>query len=173
MEEQLSIIPISGIRKRLKRELENFINDNLCTKEGINIKQNLENNYSTVRYFDIEIQNIKDNKHYCFTISNNYPFEPPKLIINYKPIGFYHMTNNNKFRFELKKNTGIECFCCETILCSYNWSPGLTLKNVINDIDKFRNAFRQVIDCIIVDVIKRKYFFDDVNIIEWLYISKN
>ena len=170
MEQQLSLISTRVIRNRIKRELEKFINDNLCTKEEINITPIIENNHNTIQGYDIEIQNIKDNKHYCFTISNNYPFTPPKLRINYKPIGFYHMTNNNKFRSDLKKYTGIECFCCETILCANNWSPGLTLKHVINDIDKFRNAFRQVIDRIIVDVIKRKYFFNDINIIEWLYI---
>jgi ubiquitin-protein ligase len=170
MEQQLTLISTPGIRKRIKRELENFINDNLCTKEGINIIPILENKCGNIQGYDIEIRNIKDNNHYCFTISNNYPFRPPKLRINYKPIGFYHMTNNNKFRSNLKKYTGIDCFCCETILCANNWSPGLTFKNVINDVNKLRNAIRQVIDRIIVDVIKRKYFFNDINIVEWLYI---
>jgi predicted peptidase len=69
----------------------------------------------------------------------------------------------------LKKYTGIQCFCCETILCSDNWSPAFTMNHVINDIDKCKDARHQVIIRIIVDVIKRKYLIDDTNIIEWLY----
>jgi hypothetical protein len=69
----------------------------------------------------------------------------------------------------LKKYTGIQCFCCETILCSNNWGPAFTMNSVINDINKYKDARRQVIIRIIVDVIKRKYLIDDTNIIEWLY----
>jgi hypothetical protein len=61
MEQQLSLIPTPGIRSRLKREIEKFINDNLCTKEGINITPIIENNRTTIQSYDIEIQNIKYN----------------------------------------------------------------------------------------------------------------
>jgi hypothetical protein len=69
----------------------------------------------------------------------------------------------------LKKYTGIQCFCCETILCSNNWGPQFTIKNILDDINKYRDARREVIVRIIVDIIKRKYLIYDTNIIEWLY----
>lgn len=163
MEEQLSIIAIGGVRKRIKREIEKIIRENISIEDDIKIGK-----YDCVDYF-IEFKNLNDNKYYRFVVSNNYPFKPPKIFINNKSISFYHQIQNLDFSRALKKYTGIECFCCETILCSNNWGPAFTFTSVLDDINSYKDARRQIIVRIIIDVIKRKYLIDDTNIIEWLY----
>jgi ubiquitin-protein ligase len=153
----------SCVQRRIKREIEQLINLKICLPEQVNIQQNIDQEYI------VAIQNLSDNKDYEFKMSNYHPFRPPKLLINKKLINFTHKQCSEKFGNSLIKYTGIECFCCETILCSNNWSPQFTCKDIINDIQKYRDARHQVVIRIIVDVIKRKYLVDDINIIEWLY----
>jgi ubiquitin-protein ligase len=168
MDEQLSIISQPGLRRRIAREIEILINNDLCRQDTISITKYTELDDNNKNY-KFEFNNIRDNKHYCFYIPKYYPFKPPKMTINNKPIGFYHKVNSNEFRDNLKKYTGIECFCCETILCPHNWGPVCTIKDIIFDIQKFANATHQIIIRIIVDVIKRKFLNTDIPIIEWLY----
>jgi ubiquitin-protein ligase len=163
MKQDLSIISIGFLRNRIKREVDKLIKMNKCIDDDIKIfKEN------DIEYL-IEFRNLDDNKYYKFLISNNYPFIPPKIFINEKSIMLNHEIKNLAFKISLKKYTGIECFCCETILCRNNWNPAFTFINVLNDINKFRDARRQIIVRIIIDVIKRKYLLADTNIIEWLY----
>ena len=169
MEQQLSIINLTLIRKRIKREIDMLIKENICIEDDLDIKEKLETNYSNIKDYVVKFKNLKDNKYYKFIITSHYPFKPPKLYINDKSISFYHQNTNLEFMKNLKKYTGIQCFCCETILCSNNWGPQFTIKNILDDINKYRDARREVIVRIIVDVIKRKYLIDDTNIIEWLY----
>lgn len=162
MEQQLSIITIDSVRRRIKREIEKLIRENICIEDYIKIgKYNLD-------YF-IEFKNLTDNKYYKFVVSNNYPFKSPKIFINNKSISFYHQIQNLDFSRALKKYTGIECFCCETILCSNNWNHAFTFTNVLDDINRYKDARRQIVVRIIIEVIKRKYLNNDTNIIEWLY----
>jgi ubiquitin-protein ligase len=149
--------------RRIKREVEQLISSNICIEEQVEIKTTDNDECNVI------INNLFDKKLCEFKISNNHPFKPPKLFIDKKLINFHHKNTSESFRNSLIKYTGIECFCCETILCSNNWSPQFTLKDIIYDIYKYRDARNQVVIRIIVDVIKRKYLIDDVNIIEWLY----
>lgn len=165
MEEQLSILTNTFLRKRIKRELEMLIEKNMCSIKSIDIKQD---DYNT-KEFILKFVNVNDKNHYKFVITSNYPFVPPKLSINEKPISFKHNFVNQLFNESLKKYTGIQCFCCETILCSNNWKPGFTIIHIIDDINKYKNARLQVIHRLIIDIIKIKYLIDDINIIEWLY----
>jgi hypothetical protein len=161
MEEKISLINNDYVKKRIKHEIHDLISKNICTENGINIIK--ENEEKTI----IGIKNMKDNKYYEFIITNYYPFRSPKIRINNRCISFYHNIKSSQFRNSLIKYTGIECFCCETIL--NNWVPVYKIIDIFNDINKFRNATRQIIDRIIVNVIKRKYLNKDINIIEWLY----
>lgn len=163
MEQQLLIIDKSFIRKRIKREIEMLVNKNISLEDDFKI-----NKYKDVDYF-IEFKNLKDNNYYKFVISCYYPFTPPKLYINDKSINFYHKITNLEFSRKLTKYTGIQCFCCETLLCRDNWSPQHTLNNILDDINRYRDARHQIVVRIIVDVFKRKYLMDDINIIQWLY----
>lgn len=165
MEEQLSILTNTFLRKRIKRELEILIEKNMCLIKSIDIKQNHYN----PKEFILKFVNINNKNHYKFVITSNYPFVPPKLSINEKLISFNHNLENQLFNETLKKYTGIQCFCCETILCSNNWNPGFTFIHIIDDINKYKNARLQVIHRLIIDIIKIKYLIDDINIVEWLY----
>ena len=167
--EQLSIINVGLLRKRIKREIEMLVKENICSEDNIQIKEKIEPQYSSIKDYSIQFKNLKDNNCYQFITSSNYPFKPPKVFINNKPLQLYHQIANVEFKAKLRKYTGIECFCCETILCCNNWDPQFTIKNVLDDINKYRDARREVIVRIIIDVIKRKYLIDDTNIVEWLY----
>jgi len=149
--------------KRIKREVEQLISSNVCIEEQVEIK-NIDNGECNVI-----IKNLFDKKTCEFKMSSNHPFKPPKLLIDNRLISFHHKIDSDKFRTSLTKHTGIQCFCCETILCGNNWSPQFTLKDIIHDIYKYRDARREVVVRTIVDVIKRKHLVDDINIIEWLY----
>jgi ubiquitin-protein ligase len=155
-------IKISWIQRRIKREIEQLISSNICIEEQTEI-QRIDNE------FIVNIKNLINNKNYEFKISNNHPFKPPKLFIDKKLINFNHKVASEKFQNSLLKYSGIECFCCQTILCSNNWSPQFTFKDIIHDINRYCDARHQVVVRIILDVIKRKYLIDDVNITEWLY----
>lgn len=153
----------SRVLKRIKKEIEELISYNVCVEDQVEIK-----NIDDCEY-NIIIKNLFDKKNCEFKMYSNHPFKPPKLVIDNRLISFHHKAASKKFSNDLTKHTGIQCFCCETILCSNNWSPQFTLKDVIYDIYKYRDARHQVVIRTIVDVVKRKYLVDDINIIEWLY----
>ena len=169
MEHKLSIIDSNLIRKRISREITFLIQQNICNEDDVKIQRNTETSYRNMVEYTISFKNLNNNKYYKFIISNNYPFNPPKIKVNDKPLAFYHRITNEVFRNSLKKYTGIQCFCCETILCSNNWGPQFTINDIIKDINHFTEANRQVVIRVIIDVIKRKYLIDDINIVEWLY----
>jgi len=148
---------------RIKRELKLLVKEGICNEENIFIIKNIEDELVVM------IKKINDNKYYEFTITRQYPFIPPKVKINNKHVLLSHRVDSNLFKKSLLKHTGIDCFCCETILCSYNWSPTLTLKHIFEDLQRFTEAARKVVIIIIINVIKRKYLIDDIPIIEWLY----
>lgn len=161
--EQYLLIHIPSVRKRIKRDIQILIKENICIEEDVKI-----NKHDDFEYF-IEFKNLKDNKYYKFVVSNNYPFHPPKIFINGKSIMFFHKISNLNFRRSLIKYIGFECFCCESILCSNNWSPSVTFNHILDEINKYKDIRHQILVRIIVDVIKRKYLIYDINIIEWLY----
>jgi len=169
MEYKLSIIDSNFIRKRISKEIAFLLQQNICNEDDVKIQINTETSYRNMVEYDISFKNLNNNKYYKFIISNNYPFNPPKIKVNNKSLIFYHKITNEIFRDSLKKFTGIQCFCCETILCSNNWSPQFTFNDIIKDINYFTEANRQVVIRVIIDIIKRKYLIADINIVEWLY----
>ena len=63
----------------------------------------------------------------------------------------------------------MQCFCCESILCSNNWGPQFTMKDIFEEVKQFRDICKEIAHRVIIDVVKRKYLIDDINILEWLY----
>lgn len=162
MEEQISIIKNSTIKKRIKREIEQLVVSNICNLDDVSIVMN-NGDYETKVILQL------NSKIYEFYIHNYYPFRPPKLYINNIKYLSHHSVLSEKFRNDLRKYAGIDCFCCETMLCSDNWSPKLTIKDILEEYHRYKNACREVVQRIIVNVIIRKYLNDDINIIQWLY----
>jgi ubiquitin-protein ligase len=113
-------------------------------------------------------ENIKGQKsEYKFEFGYSYPFTCPKIFFNgYKYSDFLRSKtlyeNNN-----LKKATGIECFCCSSVTCSSNWNPCIFISKIINEINYFRNIRRNFAYKIIANHIKKKYLIQDINLECW------
>ena len=169
MEHALSVIVQPFIRKRIARELAVLFQQAVCKEKDVHIVANNRSEVYCGHLYEYVVSFPYDGHTYQFTVSDKHPFTPPKVTVNHKPLLFYHKVGNEVFRHSLQKYTGIRCACCETILCSNNWDPRYTLGDVVRDIQRFRDATRQIVTRVSIDVIKRKYLIDDVNIVEWLY----
>lgn len=167
--EQLNIISPLILRRRVEQELKLLINEGyLYNILHVNICEEYDNIYNE-KFYKLFIYNNKDLKLYEFTIYNNYPFVPPKLRINHKSYYEYQLFKTEYFRDALFKHKGLQCLCCESILCYSNWAPRFTLKHIFEEVNKFRKYCREISHRVIVNVVKRKYLNNDINIIEWLY----
>lgn len=166
-EEKLNIINNSMISKRMKRELNEMKQLHIFNNEhDIHISKLNEGNYTD---YCIIIQNNLDKKTYKFILPQNYPFSPPKVFVNNKSYLQYLKLNSDHFRQLLLNHKSIYCFCCKTILCSNNWVPRLKLKMIFDELHYFHSVCLEIAHAVIIDVIKRKYLIDDINILEWLY----
>ncbi len=164
IEIQSQKITVSGIARRIKRELMDMQKIGIFDDES-----NVAITKYDKEYFHVIVKNIKDKRLYKFTIPPNYPFTPPKLEINYRPYSYYLRFQSEKFREIFNKYKKRTCFCCESLLCSDNWGPQIKLSNVMDEVDNYYKECKEIADRVIINVIKRKYLIDDINILEWLY----
>lgn len=167
IKERLEIIPSAAIRRRLEREFNNILALELIYPHSVSV--NIKKNNSVYNEtYSVEFMNMKDNKYYEFIISNNYPFNPPKLNINFKPYSYYLNFQSFDFKKKIENYKKIRCFCCSTKICGDNWSPAYTMRHILDEVVDFRKICRDISYLIIIDVIKRKYLIEDINIIQWL-----
>jgi ubiquitin-protein ligase len=119
--------------------------------------------------FNIE-KNENDNKKkiYNFVISNNYPFEPPKVYINNKNYRQF-LRCPNKFLKILKYIRGIDCLCCNSCICRNNWSPAMTMKYIIEEITYNKMTKFNIMIKILLDKIKEKFLNRDIELDSWLF----
>jgi len=147
------------ILKRLLRESRDFTDKIILLSVKPNNEEYLVNLKDTSKY---------KYSNYCFIINHNYPFHPPKLLINNIPYkDFFSRSSRN--RELLKKMSGLKCLCCYNILSRDTWSPAITLIKIIDEINLFRTYKRNVINKIMADKIKDKYLIDDIDIESWLF----
>ena len=166
--EQISTIPQLTLKNRIKNELEILMNISYLNSDSyVNIKQDKCDKSDQIIY-RISFYNINDYNFYELILPINYPFRPPKLNINYRKYFDYLKINSLYFREALVEYKNIRCFCCKTILCGNNWSPTYKFKDIIDEIVKFKGYCKEISQIIIINVIKRKYLINDINIIEWL-----
>ena len=134
-----------------------WYNNNCFTRR---IKNEIKNIiYPTELYFtdkelillvllDINILKIK--------ISSNYPFTCPSYItINDIHISNYHkyINSNKKYIKELNN----ECICCNSLLCSNNWSVNNNLNDLIDECDKIIIYLKKIMEVKMMEkVIKYK-----------------
>jgi ubiquitin-protein ligase len=150
------------VKRRVKREVETLYK----TFKDITITIDSSN------AIKITICDIRENKKYIygFIINEHYPFRSPKIYYQNKAYGDYLRTNYSKHFFEIfRKQTGKECFCCSSYTCANNWTPAITMHKIIDEIDRVREAKRNVINKIMADKIKAKYLIDDVELDCWLF----
>jgi hypothetical protein len=131
-------------------------------------KRNYEN---TLRPKFLSIRCNDDNKiqSYMFIIDKKYPFVSPKIYYNNKPYKSLLEIPSARFRKYLQKITNKNCLCCYSLDCKNNWSPGVTLKLIITDINKNRNYKKMIIIAILIDQLKEKYLIDDIDILTYIY----
>ena len=164
IEEKTQGITVPGIARRIRHELQKMKNIGIfCDDADISITKYFD------RDFHIIIKNAKDKRLYKFIIPPNYPFSPPRLELNYKPYSSYLRFQSEKFTKLFYKHKGYKCFCCESVLCPDNWGPEITLSKIMDEVNAFHKECREIADIVFVNVIKRKYLIDDINILEWLY----
>jgi hypothetical protein len=165
--EKTSIINISPVARRIKRELEKMIDSGICNFDNISISKNYI--YNNEIEYHVNIFNNIDNRNYEFILTTHFPFKPPKLILNYKPYSEYLRFMSHSFRDLFYKYNGHRCFCCETKTCSDNWGPNYLLVDIMNEVNQYHKECKEIADIICINVIKRKYLINDINIFEWLY----
>jgi hypothetical protein len=170
---------VTGIKKRLARELFDLQND----KAYIHIEykhdgiiSNIINN--NVNIFNIHVILAGENDLITFEICRDYPFKPPKNIkINYKSYHSFLQINSSKTMKEVKelyakvyKSKLPECcLYCSSISCQANWSPPVKLINVVQEVQTIKKIRRSVIDKLLATKIINKYLTDDKGFHEYFY----
>lgn len=166
----LSTILNGCLRRRIKREIDQLIELEICNDNIVWLKPNINHQHNDLTTYTISFYNKQhNNRYYEFVLSLDYPFKSPKLIINNKPYSHYLKIQTNQFKNALLKYNFIDCFCCETILCGNNWTPHYQITNILTEVDKFKNICREIAYRIIINAIKLKYLVYDINIAEWLF----
>ena len=151
-----------AIRRRLTKELETLYSVFL----KIEIQMNELSNPKVTIY-----ENVGAYIHkYDFIISNNYPFVKPEIFFQNRHYReFLQITHNHVGRKTFKTATGLDCLCCNSITCSANWSPALTLNKIIEEIHNYRRLKRNVLNKVFADIIKRKYLINDIDLDSYLF----
>lgn len=159
----------TAVKRRLKRELESLY---LLFNNNVIISNDASKNL-----LKVTITEIIDNKkqQYDFIINNNYPFVSPKIFYQNRPyLDFLKVNYNNKYELALvRKINGRDCFCCQSLNCSENWSPAFTLDKIINEIHRIKQTKRAIINKLLADKIKFRYLIDDIDLDSWLFTCKN
>ena len=151
-----------SITRRVRKELQNMYK--LHHEVIVELIQNSSN-------FHIIVNDTKEGKKICykFLINSNYPFVCPTVFFNnyaYKRllvgITNYEMKN-------LRTLIWMDCFCCQSLTCSNNWSPGYMLSNIISEINCYKQLKRDITLKIIANIISRKYLVEDIKLDCWLF----
>lgn len=73
-----------------------------------------------------------------------FPFQKPDVLINNKYYNNILIFNDPFFINHLKK-LNINCLCCESILCTNNWSPMFGIINILDEIKKNHTLINNII----------------------------
>jgi ubiquitin-protein ligase len=69
-------------------------------------------------------------------IKNNFPLKPPEIELNSQPyINILVFDSNIKHKL-LKEIAGVDCLCCESLLCESIWFAQSKLKDIVNEVCK-------------------------------------
>ena len=107
--------------KRINRDLENH-------EYNIN-----ENNIVNFHY---------NNYNIAFYLNEDYPFKPPVLYLNNKLLSYRYYYFPPKI-LKLYIESGRDCPCCYNLSCHNQWSPALSILNIV---DEYRSIIIKMID---------------------------
>jgi hypothetical protein len=74
-----------------------------------------------------------DNRKYAIKFYGTYPFTKPEVFYNDLEYHSMLIFNQKYFRNYLEQLC-IRCLCCESLMCSNNWTVTTTIMNVFNEI---------------------------------------
>ena len=158
-----------AFRKRLKNELDRMY----VNYDQIDVEVT-DKGEARVNVYKIEkgmTENDEKLQTYGFVITRDYPFRPPIIFFQNRPyLEFLKSRYISKTEKDIfKKITGFNCFCCFSVNCGDNWSPGITLEKIIKEIQFFKKKKRDIVNKIIADKIKIRYLIDDIDLDSWLF----
>jgi len=165
------------MNKRVQREIT-YIKKNIPSYQLYDYIYNETDEIKKIDNYNINnryITIITPNRNkLVFTLSEYYPFKPPKelkinnidylyLLRNMPHRINYLYYNPNDIYFQEKSKSQYyskpSCLCCSTLLCPDNWSPLYTIYHIINDINNHNNIKRYIMYKLIL-----KEIFDYYNL---------
>jgi ubiquitin-protein ligase len=153
-----------AFRKRLKNELDRMY----ANYDQIDVEETEKGDAKVTVY---KIENDDKLQTYGFVITRDYPFRPPVIFFQNRPyLDFLKTRYISKSGTDIfRKITGFNCFCCSSVNCGDNWSPGITLDKIIVEIQFFKKKKRDIVNKILADKIKARYLIDDIDLESWLF----
>lgn len=106
-----------------------------------------------------------------FCIKEGYPFTPPiiTLILTPNPTPQKRIpymtwlkTNSRRVHQALKTLTKTDCLCCSTILCPNHWSPAMTMRNILQEIETTQQLKRKIKYILATKDIGKKFNLPEV-----------
>ena len=159
----------NAIKRRLKKELDNMYIGNRQILVELNIYYKQQDD--AILYVNIhEIDRENKSHWYKFGITIHYPFRNPHIYYQGRPyLEFLQIPRTIKEMTLFKKVTKLNCYCCNSYNCSDNWTPMITLQNIIDEIKNIKQKKRDLINKIIADKIKHRYLISDIDLDSWLF----
>ena len=156
----LNEIKSSTFRNRLVRECKKLYKL-YPTLTVINNKSNLIEILITET-----VDNIENN--YGFILNNTYPFTVPKIYYNGE-IYIELLRLKDKSEMDIvKKYKNKDCLCCDSYYCNGNWSPSLSMSDIIDEIKHIVKFKRDILNILFSNKLKKKYLIDDIDINSYL-----
>ena len=83
----------------------------------------------------------------------SYPFSAPKISYLSKSATTIYRTNSI-FINEIRAMSGIECICCNSFVCPEMWTPGNTIKDIIDEFQEITKLKHRAIERLYCDKIQ-------------------
>jgi hypothetical protein len=104
---------------------------------------------------------------------STYPFRPPCITYNGKDILVFYRElsygSNKKIRDDISKLLGDNgCMCCSSLLCGNNWSIHNTIKNLLEEFEKFCQIKKRSVERFWSDRIASRLLVEDIPLREYL-----
>jgi len=111
--------------------------------------------------------------NYHFILSYTYPFHPPKIFVNNTPYNKFLTLPSTRFTQVFHYINGPKCMCCSSITLNHNWSPALTIENILKEIEIIRQYKYEIVIKLLADNIKNKYLIMDIDLDSYLFNVSN
>jgi ubiquitin-protein ligase len=164
---QLANLPNTPMRRRLSYEITNMNNESDNNKLYIQSIYADDDRKVNVTLVDSSIE--ENMIVYDFVVSDNYPFNPPKIKVNGSDYYNFLSIKSENFRSILKTLYGVSCLCCNSFLCGDRWTPAIRLSGIVVEIRLYRKYKRDILNKYFTDKIKFLYLIDDIDLFSWLF----